>query len=158
MLSPDCPSEPPWKLQIYLTEHGASVDEETENKSTRAGNAVYRVGCHRISLLRHILRSGCELQVSIRTPLHPSNVKPAKELRSGSFDPKGVAEGRGRPVTDKTFLVRFKLATYLSPRPVLAARAEIRGEHLALLNSEGELAALFLLEVVESWSEVKWNA
>jgi hypothetical protein len=96
--------------------------------------------------------------VSIRTPLHPSNVKPAKQLRNSSFDPKGVAEGRGRPVTDKTFLVRFKLATYLSPRPVLAARAEIRGEHLALLNSEGKLAALFLLEVVESWSEVKWNA
>jgi hypothetical protein len=116
------------------------------------------VGCHRISLLSHILRSGCELQVSIRTPLHPSNLKPAKQLRNSSFDPKGVAEGGGRPVTDKTFLVRFKLATYLSPRPVLAARAEIRGEHLALLNSEGKLAALFLLEVVESWSEVKWNA
>jgi hypothetical protein len=41
---------------------------------------------------------------------------------------------------------------------VLAVRAEIQGEHLVLLNSEGKLAAIFLLEVVESWSEVKWNA
>ena len=61
-------------------------------------------------------------------------------------------------MTDKTFLIRFKLATYLSPRPVLAERAEIRGEHLVFLSSAGKLAALFLLEVVEGWSEVKWEA
>jgi hypothetical protein len=61
-------------------------------------------------------------------------------------------------MADKTFLIRFKLATYLSPWPVLAARAEIRGEHLILLNSEDKLAALFLLEIVDSWSELKWNA
>jgi hypothetical protein len=61
-------------------------------------------------------------------------------------------------MTDKTFLIRFKLATYLSPRPVLAAKAEIRGEHLILLDSGGKLVALFLLEIVDSWSEVKWNA
>jgi hypothetical protein len=61
-------------------------------------------------------------------------------------------------MTDKTFLIRFKFATYLSPRPVLAARAEIRGEHLVLLNADGKLAAMFLLEIVESWSEVIWNA
>jgi hypothetical protein len=61
-------------------------------------------------------------------------------------------------VTDKTILVLFKLATYLSPRPVRAARAEIQGEHLVLLNAEGKLAALFMLEIVEGWSEVKWKA
>jgi hypothetical protein len=61
-------------------------------------------------------------------------------------------------MTDKTFLIRFKLATYLSPRPVLAARAQIHGEHLVLLNSEGKLAALFLLEDVEGWPEMKWDA
>jgi hypothetical protein len=27
-----------------------------------------------------------------------------------------------------------------------------------LLNSEGKLAALFLLEDVEAWPEVKWDA
>jgi hypothetical protein len=61
-------------------------------------------------------------------------------------------------MADKTFLIRFKSATYLSPQPVLADRAEIRGEHLVLLDSNGKLLALFLLDVVESCSEVKWNA
>jgi hypothetical protein len=61
-------------------------------------------------------------------------------------------------MTDKTFLIRFKLESYLSPRPVLAAKAQIYGEHLVLLDSEGKLAALFLLEDVEGWPEVKWQA
>jgi hypothetical protein len=61
-------------------------------------------------------------------------------------------------MTSKTFLIQFKAATHLSPQPVLAERAEVRGEHLVLLDSEGKLIALFLLEVVESWSEVKWKA
>jgi hypothetical protein len=60
--------------RLGIARHGARVDEEKENKSTRVWNMVQRVGCDRISLLRHILRSGCELQVSIRTPRHPSNV------------------------------------------------------------------------------------
>jgi hypothetical protein len=41
---------------------------------------------------------------------------------------------------------------------VLAAKAQIYGEHLVLLDSEGKLAALFLLEDVEGWPEVKWQA
>jgi hypothetical protein len=61
-------------------------------------------------------------------------------------------------VTNKTILVLFKLTTHLSPRPVLAARAEVRGEHLVLVNAEGKLAAMFMLEIVEGWSEVKWKA
>jgi hypothetical protein len=32
------------------------------------------------------------------------------------------------------------------------ARAEIRGEHLVFLNSDGTLAALFPMEIVESWN------
>lgn len=35
---------------------------------------------------------------------------------------------------------------------VIAAKAEIHDEHLALLNAKGKLAALFLMEIVESWS------
>jgi hypothetical protein len=57
-------------------------------------------------------------------------------------------------VTDKTFLIRFKPATYLGLRPLLAARAEIHGEHLVFLNSVGKLVALLLLEAVESWVEI----
>ncbi len=101
---------------------------------------------------------GRELQVSIRTPLLALKRNPAQTILKKAFglERRGLI-GEWR-VTDKTFLVRFKWATYLSPRPVLAARAEIIGEHLVLLNSEGKLAAIFLLEIVESWAEVKWNA
>jgi hypothetical protein len=55
---------------------------------------------------------------------------------------------------DKTFLVRFK-PPELSTQLVTAVRAEIRGEHLVLLNAEGKLAALFLLDLVDSWVEVQ---
>jgi hypothetical protein len=55
-------------------------------------------------------------------------------------------------MNDKAYLIRFKHPE-LSIQCVIAASAEIHGEHIALLNSEGKLAALFLTEVVESWSE-----
>jgi hypothetical protein len=35
---------------------------------------------------------------------------------------------------------------------VIATRAEFDGEYIALLNSKGKLAALFLMEMVESWT------
>ncbi len=53
---------------------------------------------------------------------------------------------------DKTFLVRLK-SSYLSPCLVIAASVEFHGDHLVLLGSDGSLAALFVLEIVESWSE-----
>jgi hypothetical protein len=37
---------------------------------------------------------------------------------------------------------------------VIADKAEIQDENLVFLDSEGKLVALFLMEVVESWSEV----
>jgi hypothetical protein len=52
---------------------------------------------------------------------------------------------------DRTFIVRFK-AGVLSPEAVVAANAEIHAEHIVLLNETGKLAALFLLELVESWT------
>jgi hypothetical protein len=55
-------------------------------------------------------------------------------------------------MTDKTYLVRFK-SPELGNQLVIAQRAEIYDEHLVFLNSKGELAALFLLEIVESCSE-----
>jgi hypothetical protein len=54
---------------------------------------------------------------------------------------------------DKTYLIRFK-PRELGLKAVIAATAEIHGEHIALLNSKGKLAALFLMEIVESWSVV----
>jgi hypothetical protein len=50
---------------------------------------------------------------------------------------------------DKTHLIRFKPSD-LSCHVVIAANAEIHGEHLVFLRSDGSLAALFVLEVVES--------
>lgn len=100
---------------------------------------------------------GRELQVSIRTPLLHSNRKSQPKFRNRHRSSE-VSPVAWKAMADKTFLIRFKLATYLSPRPVLAARAEIQGEHLILLNSQNKLAAMFLLEVVDSWAEVKWNA
>ena len=56
-------------------------------------------------------------------------------------------------MADKTFIIRFK-ARELTSQSVIAAKAEIHADHMVLLNSTGKLAALFLLEVVESWTEL----
>jgi hypothetical protein len=56
-------------------------------------------------------------------------------------------------MTDKTYLVRFK-APETSTQLVVAESTQIYGEHLIFLNSKGELAALFLPEIVEGWSEL----
>jgi hypothetical protein len=56
-------------------------------------------------------------------------------------------------MTDKTFLVRLK-PRELKIQPVIAAHAEIQAEHIVLLDSTGKLAALFLMELVESWTEL----
>jgi hypothetical protein len=52
------------------------------------------------------------------------------------------------PMPDKIHLIRFKPSD-LSPHVVIAANAEIHGE-LVFLRSDASLAALFVLEVVES--------
>lgn len=54
---------------------------------------------------------------------------------------------------DKTYVVRFRHPE-VSAQLVAAASAEIQGEHLVLLDSQGKLAALFLMEIVESWTEL----
>ena len=52
---------------------------------------------------------------------------------------------------DKRYLVSCKTPESTT-QSVVAASCEVHSEHLALLNSKGELAAMFLLEIVESWS------
>jgi hypothetical protein len=54
---------------------------------------------------------------------------------------------------DKTYLLQLKQPGF-STRIVEAATAEIHGDHLILLNSRGQLAALFVLEMVESWNQL----
>ena len=57
-------------------------------------------------------------------------------------------------MTDTAYLVRFKGAD-LPPELVIAETIEFHREHLVFLRSNGSLAALFVLEIVESWSEIK---
>jgi hypothetical protein len=57
-------------------------------------------------------------------------------------------------MSNKGYLVRFKRAD-LPPELVIAETIEFHGEHLVFLRSDGFLAALFVLEIVESWSEVR---
>jgi hypothetical protein len=55
---------------------------------------------------------------------------------------------------DTTYSIRFKPSTLVADTTVIAASVEIQGEHLILLDSQRKLAALVLLELVDSWSEI----
>ena len=57
-------------------------------------------------------------------------------------------------MVDSAYFVRFKEADQ-APELVLAETIEVYGEHLVFLRSDGSLAALFVLEIIKSWSEVK---
>ncbi len=61
-----------------------------------------------------------------------------------------IKESDGDLPTDNTYLVRFK-SPDIATEVVIAARVEIHGEHLAFVNSRGQLAARFLFESVESY-------
>jgi hypothetical protein len=54
-------------------------------------------------------------------------------------------------MADQVFFVVLKSPDY-AIRHVLAARYEVRGEHLAFINTEGSLAALFLIDSIQSWN------
>jgi hypothetical protein len=60
-------------------------------------------------------------------------------------------------MTDRRFLVRFK-PPEMDPQTVIAASYEIQGDHLVFWAGDGRLAGLFLMEVVESWSELELHA
>jgi hypothetical protein len=57
-------------------------------------------------------------------------------------------------MADETYIVKLK-PPQMSVQVVAASTAEIHGDHLALLNANGELVALLLLDIVESWSVVR---
>ena len=67
-----------------------------------------------------------------------------------------VRESVGSLPIDKTYIVRFKTPDIVTD-VVVAASVEVHGEDLAFVNSKGELAALYLFESVESWSELPWT-
>jgi hypothetical protein len=57
-------------------------------------------------------------------------------------------------MADSAYLVRFKAADP-PPELVIAERIEVHGEHLVFLRADDSLAALFVLEIIESWFETK---
>jgi hypothetical protein len=54
-------------------------------------------------------------------------------------------------MADKRYLVRCKTPEN-SVQSVVAVSWEVHGECLVFLNSKDEMAAMFLLEIVECWS------
>jgi hypothetical protein len=54
---------------------------------------------------------------------------------------------------EKLFVVRF-VPLDMKPQNFTASTAEIHGEHLVLKNSQAKLVAMFLSEIVDSWSEL----
>jgi hypothetical protein len=56
---------------------------------------------------------------------------------------------------DKAYLIRFKGRDPAPPELVIATKIEFQGCHLIFLKSDGTLAALFVLENIESWSEIQ---
>jgi hypothetical protein len=52
---------------------------------------------------------------------------------------------------NKTFLVRLRSD---ANQHVRATTVEVHGNHLVFLTEKGKLAALFLLDLVESWNEI----
>jgi hypothetical protein len=57
-------------------------------------------------------------------------------------------------MADQTYLVKLK-PPGRGVQHVIAAIVEIHGDHLAFLDAKRKLAALFLLEIVESWNEMQ---
>jgi hypothetical protein len=56
-------------------------------------------------------------------------------------------------VSDTTFLVRLR------PPPsaiqqVVASTVRIQGDHLIFCDSEGKLVAMFMMEIIQSYSEI----
>ena len=53
---------------------------------------------------------------------------------------------------NKSFLVRLRSN---ATQQVRAAKVEVHGKHLAFLTAKGKLAAVFHLDLVESWNEIE---
>jgi hypothetical protein len=62
--------------------------------------------------------------------------------------------GGGPAMAEKAYIVKFKAPHPGAIQTVMASTVEIHDEHLIFCNSNGELRALFLLEIVQSWNEV----
>ena len=57
-------------------------------------------------------------------------------------------------MADRAYIVKFKPSALGLVQTVVASTVEIHDEHLIFCNAKGDLAALFLLEIVQSWNEI----
>jgi hypothetical protein len=57
-------------------------------------------------------------------------------------------------MVSKAYIVKFRSPAPGVVQTVIASTVEIHDEHLIFCDSQGKLAALFLLDIVESWSEL----
>jgi hypothetical protein len=57
-------------------------------------------------------------------------------------------------MAEKAYIIKFKPEALGVAHTVIASTVKIHDEHLIFCNSKGELTALFLLEIVQSWNEV----
>jgi hypothetical protein len=71
--------------------------------------------------------------------------------RSGTYSAAYFSRASAGGVVNQTYLVMLKPPNK-AVQQVIAATVEFHGEHLAFLTAEGELAALFLLDIVQSWN------
>jgi hypothetical protein len=79
-------------------------------------------------------------------------IKLSNSASIAQVKPKRISNHGCILMPGKGCLIRFKQSN-LTTDLVYASSAEIHGEHLVFLHADGSLAALFLLELVESWSE-----
>ena len=86
----------------------------------------------------------------------------SERTTKGSSEVGGIKESPREPM--RFFLRENRVAPACASMRILpiktivrtASSAEIHGEHLVFLHADGSLAALFLLELVESWSEIEF--
>jgi hypothetical protein len=57
-------------------------------------------------------------------------------------------------MVERTYIVKFKPTALGGVQTVIASTVEIHDEHLIFCTEKGDLAALFLLEIVQSWNEL----
>jgi hypothetical protein len=62
-----------------------------------------------------------------------------------------IAGRRLASMADETYLVTLRPPSR-AVQQVFAASAEVRGDHLVFVDAKGNFEALFLMELVESWS------
>jgi hypothetical protein len=85
------------------------------------------------------------------THMKLDRIIPSGENQAAPTLPQLMAGGTLSGMVDQTYLVTLRPPSQ-AIQQVFAATAEVRGNHLVFVDAKGSVAALFLRELVESWS------